>query len=98
MAEIAKDSRFFLNILYFSCTGRLGEASRESRETRRSFARVSRDNPREVARRARDVEKISHNAPETRRNENWCTVCCRDVKVAASGVYDVRERIISSFP
>ena len=78
----------------------LVEASRESRETRRSFTRVSRDNPREVARRARDVEKISHNAPETCRNENknWCTVCCRDVKVAASGVYDVRERIISSFP
>ena len=82
-------------ILYFS----YGQASR-SRETRRSFARVSRDNPREVSREitlAKDVEKLSHNAPETRRNENENTVCCRDVKVDASGVYDVRERIISSF-
>ena len=25
----------------------------------------------------------------------WCTVCCRDIKVAASGVYDVREHIKS---
>ena len=25
----------------------------------------------------------------------WCTVCCRDIKIAASGVYDVREHIKS---
>ena len=46
------------------------EASRDSREPRRCFARVSRDKPREVARRARDVEKIYHNAPETRWKQN----------------------------
>ena len=28
-------------------------------------------------------------------NYAWCTVCCRDVKVAASGVYDVREHLKS---
>ena len=49
---------------------RLVEASRESRETMRCVARVSRDKPREVARRTRDVEKIYHNAPETRWKQN----------------------------
>ena len=50
MAEIAKDLRFFLNILYFSCTGRslaslarLGEASRESRETTLAKSRDTRE-------------------------------------------------------
>ena len=28
-------------------------------------------------------------------NHAWCTVCCKDLKVAASGVYDVREHIKS---
>lgn len=28
-------------------------------------------------------------------NYAWCTVCCRDIKVAASGVYDVREHVKS---
>ena len=73
---------------------RLVEASRESRETTLAKSRESRET---TLAKSRDVEKIFHNAPETRRNENENTVCCRDVKVAASGVYDVRKQIISSF-
>ena len=63
------------------------EASRESRETRRS---------REMWRKYSTMHrKLLSDFLES---DARYAVCCRDVKVAASGVYDVRERIISSFP
>ena len=72
---------FFYRVKMAETRARLVEASRESRETRRSFARVSRDNPtqwttlaksrdntREVARCGENIPQCTGNSPERKHS------------------------------
>ena len=84
LVEASRESRETKAMLRES-RARLGDASRESRETSLAKSRDAREMWRKYTTMHR---KLAGSKTK---------VCCRDVKVAVSSVYDVRERIISSF-